>query len=320
MRRREFLAGLTAVSFASGATAEDQPRIVILHSGFPNVTPIDRLFEALRDLGYENGHTAAIDLLAGEGDPGRLKALVAELAAKRPNVVIAITSPAVRALKSAGVSSPVVFAFVPDPVGLGFVSSLAHPGGNFTGVTYSEAVLGGKRLELLLDALPNIKRVAVLWSRMFPENLALLESIRESAAAHGIDLIPCEMNGVGDLAAAFDKATRAGAQAAVFITDNALFGHRKEVAQLALTHHLPSVHSFEPEVRDGGLMAFGPQLGWSYQRAAALAARILKGARPADLPVEEPTAFSLVINGKTAAALGIAFPPAILLRADEVIE
>jgi putative tryptophan/tyrosine transport system substrate-binding protein len=320
MRRRDLLVGLAAVSLATRAMAEERPQITILHSGFPNLTPIDRLFEALRDLGYENGRTAAIDLLAGEGDRGRLKVIVAELAAKTPDVVIAITSPAVLALKSVGISSPVVFAFVPDPVGLGIVSSLAHPGGNFTGVTYSEPVLGGKRLELLLDALPNLKRIAVLWSRMFPENLAVLKSVRESAAAHGIELISCEMGGVDDLAAAFDNATRSGAQAAVFITDNALFGHRKEVAQLALTHHLPSIHSFEPEVRDGGLMAFGPQLGWSYQRAAALAGRILKGARPADLPVEEPTAFSLVINGKTAAALGIAFPPAILLRADEVIE
>jgi putative ABC transport system substrate-binding protein len=293
---------------------------VILHSGFPKRTPIDRLFEALRDLGYENGRTATIDLLGGEGDSGRLRAIVAELKAQRPNVVIAITSPAVLALKDARVASPVVFAFVPDPVGLGIVSSLAHPGGNFTGVTYSEPALGGKRLELLLDALPHVKRVAVLWSRRFAENLAILESVREAAAAHGIQLISSEMNGVDDLAAAFDKATGAGAQAAVFITDNALFGHRKEVAELALKHRLPSVHSFDLEVRDGALMSFGPQLGWSYNHAAHLADQILKGATPADLPVEEPTAFSFVVNARTAAALGIAFPPAILLRADEVIE
>src|SRR5262249_37203307 len=157
--------------------------IVILHSGFPNLTPIDRLFAALRGLGYENGHTATIDLLAGEGDANRLNALVAGLATERPDVVIAITSPAVLALKSAGVSSPVVFAFVPDPVGLGIVSSLAHPGGNFTGVTYSETVLGGKRLELLVDALPSIRRVAVFWSRAFPENLRILNTIRDAASA-----------------------------------------------------------------------------------------------------------------------------------------
>jgi putative tryptophan/tyrosine transport system substrate-binding protein len=242
------------------------------------------------------------------------------VATEKPNVVIAITSPAVLALKRVGLTSPVVFAFVPDPVGLGIVNSLAHPGANFTGVTYSEPVLGGKRLELLVDALPHIKRVAVLWSRTFAENLAILKSIRESASARGIELVLCELEGVGDLASAFDKAARAGAQAAVFMTDNAMFAHRREVAELALAHHLPSIHRFEPEVRDGGLMAFGPQLGWSYQRAAILADKILKGTRPADLPVEDPTGFSLLINAKTAAALGIVFPPAILLRADEVIE
>jgi putative ABC transport system substrate-binding protein len=187
-------------------------------------------------------------------------------------------------------------------------------------VTYSEVALGGKRLELLLDAVPGTKRIAVLWSPLFPENAAILESIRGSASARGIEVFSRELHGLEDLAPAFDDATRADAQAAVFMTDNMMFGHRKQVAELALAHHLPSMHSFPPEVRDGGLMFYGPSNGDSYSRAAAMADRILKGARPSELPVEQPTKFELVINLKTAKALGLTIPESFLLRADEVIE
>ncbi len=213
-----------------------------------------------------------------------------------------------------------MFLFVPDPVGLGIVGSLTHPGANFTGVTYSEAVLGGKRLELLVDALPGTTRVAVLWSPSFAENVALLESIRGSASTRGIEVFSRELRGAQDLAPAFDDATRAGVQAVVFMTDNALFAHRKEVAELALAHRLPSIHSFPPEVQDGGLMSYGPDLTENYRRAAALADRILKGTRPADLPVEEPRKFQFVVNLKTATALDLTIPQSILARADEVIE
>jgi len=145
---------VAARRIAGNADPGKEPsKIIILHSGFPNRTPIHLLFEALSKLGYENDRTATIDLLGGEGDPNRLNALVAQIGAQRPDVIIAITSPAVLALKAANLTIPVVFAFVPDPVGLGIVENLAHPGGNFTGVTYSESVLGGKRLELLLDAI-----------------------------------------------------------------------------------------------------------------------------------------------------------------------
>ncbi len=320
MRRREFVIGLFAISLGKPTLARERSRIIILHSGFPNRTPIHLLFEALGKLGYENSSTATIDLLGGEGDPNRLNALVTQVGAQMPDVIIAITSPAVLALKKARLTIPVVFAFVPDPVRLGIVESLAHPGGNFTGVTYSEAVLGGKRLEQLLDAVPGTTRIAVLWSPSFPENAAILESIRGSASARGIAVFSRELHGVEDLAPAFDDATRAGAQAAVFMTDNVMFGHRKQVAELALTHHLPSIHSFPPEVRDGGLMFYGPSQGENYRRAAALVDRILKGARPDELPVEQPTTFELVVNLKTAKALGLTIPESLLLRADEVIE
>jgi putative ABC transport system substrate-binding protein len=149
-----------AVSLATRALAKEPPKVTILHSGFPNRTPIHLLFEALARLGYENGRTAAIDLLGGEGDADRLNALVAQIGSQKPDVIIAITSPAVVALKEARLTIPVVFAFVPDPVGLGVAESLARPGGNFTGVTYSESALGGKRFELLLDAISGACRRA----------------------------------------------------------------------------------------------------------------------------------------------------------------
>jgi putative ABC transport system substrate-binding protein len=327
MWRREFIALFgaaaawpLAVSLGTPALARDPPKIIILHSGFPNRTPIHLLFKALGKLGYENSRTATIDLLGGEGDSNRLNALVAQIGPQKPDVIIAITSPAVVALKEARLTIPVVFAFVPDPVGLGVVESLAHPGGNFTGVTYSESGLAGKRFELLLDAIAGTKTIAVLWNPSFPGHADALENIRASALARGIEIFSRELKGLEDLESAFDDAVRAKAQAGIFMADNVMFGNRKRVAELALKYHLPTIHSFPPEVRDGGLMFYGPSNEENYQRSAALADRILKGARPSELPVEQPTKFQLIINLKTAKALNLTIPESFLLRADEVIE
>jgi putative tryptophan/tyrosine transport system substrate-binding protein len=290
-----------------------------LHSGFPNRTPIHLLIEALHALGYEDGSTATIELLGGEGNTERLNALIAHLAAQRPDVIIAITSPAVLGLKQAAVPTPVVFAFLSEPVGLGIVESTAHPGGNFTGITYSEASLGGKRLELLVDALPGTKRVCVLWSP-HPEVAAFLENVRRSGLARGIEIFSRELRDLEDLRTAFGDARRDGAQAVIFMGSNLTFGYRKEIAELEIANHLPSIHSFAVEVADGSLTSYGPDMAESYRRAATLTDRILKGARPADLPVEDPTRFTLAVNMKTAKALGIALPQLILARADEAIE
>jgi ABC-type uncharacterized transport system substrate-binding protein len=300
--------------------AQQLPRISILHSGFPNRTPIRVLYDELDKLGYEDGRTADIEVLGGEGDPDRLNRLVTQLAAQRLDVVVSITSPAVLALKRAGLTAPVVFAFVPDPIGLGVVESLARPGGNFTGITYSDTVLGGKRLELLVDAVPGTRRVAFVWSRALAEAVGVHESIRASARPRDIDISSHELHQLEDLVPAFDAAARAGAQGMIFMSDNLFFGHRKLVAELALARRLPSIHSFATEAHDGALMSYGPSMGENYRRAAALVDRILKGARPADLPVEQPTRFELVINLRTAAALGLTIPPSLLARADEVIE
>jgi putative tryptophan/tyrosine transport system substrate-binding protein len=324
MRRREFviLFGWAAAwPFAAQAQQIGTVRrISILHSGFPLRTRVRLLIEALRTLGYDDGKTATIELLGGEGDAVRLKTLAATLAAQKPEVIIALTSPAVRALKDAGVETPVVFAFVSDPVALGIVKSLAHPGANITGITYSQAALGGKRLDLLLEALPGTRNVAVIWSHSLSENATIVETTRQAAKARGVELFLRDLEGATDLAPAFDEAKNSGATALVFVTDNLLFGRRKEIAELALARHLPSMHSFSDEVEDGGLMSYGPELKESYGRAAVLADRILKGALPADLPVEEPTRFELAINLKTAKVLGLTLPASLLATADEVIE
>src|SRR5215208_3462436 len=265
MRRREVIASLLSGAIATAARAQTGPHISILHSGFPHRTPIHLLLEALASLGYENGRTAQIEVLGGEGNIDRLNVLVAHLTTQRPQVIIAITAPAVTALKQARLPTQIVFAFVPDPVGLGLVESLAHPAGNFTGTTYGEADLGGRRLEILVDALPATKRVAVLWGGGFPQNLALLESVRRFASARAIEVFAREVRGISDLASAFDDAAQAGSEAVIFLTDNLMFGHRKEVAELALGHRLPSMHSFGAEVEVGGLVFSGPSLAGSYR-------------------------------------------------------
>jgi putative tryptophan/tyrosine transport system substrate-binding protein len=322
MKRRKFIALVSsaAVGWPLAAHTQQRRRISILHSGFPHRTPINVLLAELRTLGYEDGRTAAIEVLGGEGDPDWLNTLVSKLAAQSPDVIIALTDPAVLALKQAGVATPVIFAFVTDPVGLGIVKSLARPGANFTGLTYGDAMLGSKRLELLMDALPGMRRVAVIWSRSIAAYSAIFDAIREAAGVRSIEIFSREFQGANDLSSAFEDAKASGAQAAIFMSDNVTFGRRKEVAALALANHVPSIHSFVPEADDGGLMSFGPDLDESYRRAAALADAILKGARPSDLPVEEPTRFILAVNLKTAAALTITIPPAILGRADKVIE
>jgi len=320
MKRRHFLAAVVLPCLAHPVAAEAKPRIVILHSGFPNRTPIDQLYSALRDLGHHHGRTADIELLGAEGDPDRLTSFVTRLIQERPHVTIAVTSPAALALKRANVSTPVVFLFVSDPIRLGLIEALPRPGGNFTGVTFSDAFLGAKRLELLTDAVPGIRTVAVLWSPQFEENATTVESIRDAAKRLGIEVATIEIGGAARLPAAFDEAVAARAQAAIFITDNALFNHRHTVADLALARRLPTIHTYPPEVRDGGLMSFCPDLAESYHRAAALAHRVLKGASPRDLPVEEPSRFTLSINMRTAAALGLNVPGSVLMRADEVIE
>jgi len=327
MRRREFLglvAGMAAAWPLDASAQERVRRVGVLTNLRPDDAEVQSrlavFVKGLEQLGWTVGRNLRIDYRWSEGNADRLRTDAAELVALGPDVTLATSGVSILPLQQASRSVPIVFAQTIDPVGLGVVESLAHPGGNFTGVTYSESALGGKRLELLLDAIVGATKIAVLWNPSFPGHADALESIRASASTRGIEIISRELKGVEDLESAFDDAVRAKARAAVFMADNMMFGNRKRVAELALKHHLPTIHSFPPEVRDGGLMFYGPSNEENYQRSAALADRILKGARPSELPVEQPTKFELIINLKTAKALGLTIPESFLLRADEVIE
>jgi putative tryptophan/tyrosine transport system substrate-binding protein len=324
MRRRvalSLLAGaLAAPASARLALAQTGPRIVILHSGWPDRSPTHILIQYLRELRYEDGRTAKIEIYGAEGDPARLATLVGRIAAQPADLIFALTEPAAMALKKAGVAAPVVFLFVSDPVAHGLVASLSRPGANITGISMSDGMLGSKRVELLADALPGLHHLAILWSAKIFPNAEVAAAAGRAASALGMRVSPHEFDGWDGLEQAFRDAESGGAQAALFLTDNFLFGDRKRVAALALAHRLPMMHFFPPEVEDGGLMAFGMELRESYRRAADMAHRILRGARPADLPVEEPTKFTLTVNLRTARALGIELPAAFVARADEVIE
>lgn len=326
MRRRAILSVLVGTTLAGlagsppSALGAQRSRIAILHSGYPERTPIHELYRQLRLRGYEDGRTAEIALMGAQGDLAQLDRLVAAIGTARPDVVVALTPPAVVAIKRADLGLATVFAFVGDPVAFGLVDSLARPGGSITGVAFNDPSLGGKRVELLLDALPATRRIAVLWNRDFPENLPMGESARHAAEARGIEVIMSQFGGFDDLPRAFQTARAAGAEAGVFVPDNMTFGHRPQIAAMALEHRLPTIHNFPPEAVDGALMSFGGDLSESYERVAAFVDRILHGAKPATLPVESSTRFRLVVNLKTARALGLVLPESLLARADEVVE
>jgi putative ABC transport system substrate-binding protein len=319
--RRALIGGLLAAPLVTAAGAQQRKaRIIVLHSGFPHLTPLHLLVDHLKRLGYENGRSATVEIEGGEGNPARLDALVAKIVSDPPDVTVAVTSPAARALKAAGLATPVVFLVVSDPIGLGLAETLARPGGNFTGITGIDPSVAEKRMELLADALPGLRRLAILWNDVSAEGVAMAVTARAAAVARGITVIEREYGNLEDIAAAFAEVKAAGAEAVVFGTSNVSFGHRADIAGFALAHRLPSVYSFPQEVEDGGLISYGVDLDDQYRRAAALIDKILKGARPADLPVEGPTRFTLAVNLRTATALGIAIPPALLARADIVIE
>jgi putative ABC transport system substrate-binding protein len=213
----------------------------------------------------------------------------------------------------------VVFAFVTDPVRQGIVANLSRPSGNFTGITYSEATLGAKRLELLLDALPGTRRVAVIWSRGLSENAAIFDAIRQAAQARGVEVFSREIEGAQDLAPAFDDAKGLGAQALIFLTDNLMFGRRKEIAALALSHQLPSIHSFAPEAEDGGLMSYGPDLA---ENIGVLQRWPTASSKAHVRPICRSKSRRILPCASTQDCEGARpqYCPALLARADEVIE
>jgi putative ABC transport system substrate-binding protein len=329
MHRRAFIGTLTGGLFAAPlpVRAGKIYRIGILG----NVSLTDpggaRLWEAftqgLRDLGYVEGRNLVIEYRSAEGKPDRLPALAAELVALEVDVIVAPSTPAALAAKQATRTLPIVFVGAGDPVTSGLVTSLARPGGNVTGLSVLSTELVGKWLELLQQAVPGVRRVAALWQPGAMDERTekdMFKGAEVTARALGVRLQFVEARGPADFERAFSDMTRARAGALTVRPAPMFVGERRRLVDLAAKNRLPAVYPWREFVDADGLMAYGPNLADLYRRAAPYVDKILKGAKPGDLPVEQPTKFELVINLKTAKAFGLTIPPSLLQRADQVIE
>jgi putative ABC transport system substrate-binding protein len=330
MNRRAFLTALSGSLLATPLAAEAQQAAKIARIGWlgdkraATASPHLRVAfrQGLRDLGYVEGRNVVIEYRDAEGKQ-RLPALAAELVALKVDVIVAPGTPAALAAKQATKTLPIVFAGVTDPVTDGLVTSLARPGGNVTGLSNLGPELIGKRLELLTQAVPGVSPVAVLWQPGAASERTDKDMLKEAdvaARALGMRLQFVEARGPADIDRAFSDMTRARAGALTVLATTMFLIERRRLVDLAVKNRLPTVYSFREYVDSGGLMSYGPNQADTFRRAATYVDKILKGAKPADLPVEQPTKFELVINLKTAKALGLTVPPSLLRRADEVIQ
>ena len=329
MDRRSTVLALLALG-AAPFTAEAQQATKVARIGYlannPATSPYLRetFLQGLRDLGYVEGRNLVIEYREAEGKADRLPALAAELVALKVDVILAAGSTlTARVAKEATTTIPIVFAAVGDPVGSGLVTSLARPGGNVTGLSSFGAELVGKRLELLKQAVPGVDRVAVLW---FPGALGertdkdMLREAEAAARALGVRLQVVEARGPADFDRAFSDMTRARAGALTVLPANMFLREHRRLVDLAAKNRLPAVYTSREFVDAGGLMSYGANQPDLFRRAATYVDKILKGAKPGDLPVEQPTKFELIINLKTAKDLGLTIPQSVLARADEVIQ
>ena len=276
--------------------------------------------EGLRELGYVEGRNIVIEYRWAEGEYERFPALIAELAALNVDVIVTAGTPAALAVKRTTPSIPLVMAAVGDPIGVGLVASLARPGGNVTGLSAIAPELEGKRLELLREVVPKLSHIAVLWN---PDNPFFAASLKETRAAAQELGIKAQLVGVRiseEFPAAFAAIVRERPGALLVLADRIFLHNRARIVDFEAKHRLPRVYPYRELVEAGGLMTFGPSYSGMHRRAAHYVDKILKGAKPADLPVEQPTKFDLVINLKTAKTLGLTIPASLLARADQVIE
>jgi len=295
------------------------PRIGFLSPGGATPVLTDAFRQGLRDLGYGEGQNLVVEYRWGEGDAARLPALAAELARLRVAVLVATNNPAVLAAKQAVGSIPIVCVACSEPVGTGLVASLAHPGGNVTGLSLITPELSGKRLQLLRETLPKISSVALLWDA---GHVGMADRVRETEAAArrlGVTLHVEWVRDPANLNHAFAALAQTRPDAFLTTVEPFTEGHRQRIVDFAAQHRLPAIYEDREFVDAGGLMAYGPSLAANYRRAANYVDKILKGAKPADLPVEQPTTFQVIVNLKTAKALGLTIPQSLLIRADEVI-
>jgi putative ABC transport system substrate-binding protein len=280
---------------------------------------VEPLRDGLRELGYVEGQNIIVEVRWTDGQPERLPELAAELVRLKVDVIVTHGVPATRAVKTATTDIPIVVATAADLVGAGLVASLAQPGGNVTGTSDQVTELSGKVLQLLQEMLPGVNRVAVLWNRQNPGATRTSEATQTAAHKLGLQVSSLAVRSPDEIAEALEAAAEGRADAVIVISDPLMIGHRTRVAQLALEKRLPAVSAVGMLTEVGGLMSYGPDNPGLFKRAAVFVDKILKGAKPADLPVEQPTKFELVINLKTAQALGLTIPPTLLFQADKVI-
>jgi putative ABC transport system substrate-binding protein len=322
VHRWAWLVALVFIAMPSAAQPQSAQlaRIGVLSAASPDTDPcLGPLQLGLADLGHVEGRTYRLEPRFADGRTDRLPHLAADLIGLKVNLIVVLSATAVEETTKATVSIPVIMASSFYPVELGFVASLAHPGGNVTGVTHFTPELMAKRVQLLKEAVPTASRIVVL---RLPEHIhdLVFRDMEEAARQLGVELQPIQVQHADDLAPAFETATRAGAQAVMSTQSPFFFQNSARIARLALEHRLPLL-SGEPNAPEAGaLLFYGPNVLEGCRRAARYIDRVLDGVPPADLPIEQPTKIRLAVNLKTAKALGLAIPPSLLARADEVIE
>jgi putative ABC transport system substrate-binding protein len=325
-RRRNFIALLggalgNSVVRPLGARAQ-QPgkKYLIGFIAHEYETMYDSFFQGLRELGYIEGQNVTIERRYAQGHPDRFEEFAREMVKLNADVIVTITTPAVLAIKSVTKTIPIVIPNAIDAVGAGLVASLDHPGGNVTGGTLLQAELSVKRLELLKEMVPELSRVALLWNAGNPAYVRAWTQSQGAAQTLGVALQRYEVRGQTDFQSVFAAMTQQRPDALVVLEDALTIEHRKEIVDFALQNNLPSSFFAKEAVEAGGLMSYGASWPDAFRRGAKIVDKILKGAKPSDLPVEQPTKFELAINRKTAKALGLKVPVALLATADEVLE
>jgi putative ABC transport system substrate-binding protein len=328
MNRRAFLWGLAVGTLSAPLAVLAQPvgkvgRIGYLTAGSVSANPhnLEAFRQGLHELGWIEGRNIIIEYRSAEGRFERLPELVAELVQLKVDVIVATPTPGALAARNATRTIPIVGMSLTDPVGLGIIASLARPGGNLTGVSYSVgADIFGKDLDLLRQAVPKIRRVAVLSNPMGPSQPLTIANIKAAAQSLGLQLLLVEARGPEEFDGAFAAMARERVGALFVVTDPAYIPHRERLVELTAKNRLPSMFTQRADVEAGALISYGPNFPDMYRRGATYVDKILRGAKPADLPVEQPTKFELVINLKTAKTLGLTIPQTLLQRADQVLQ
>jgi putative ABC transport system substrate-binding protein len=327
MKRKIAVLTLRATLFALCVSVEAQQPAKIPRIGYvtgvssSGESPrVEAFRQGLRDLGYVEGKNIALEYRYADAKFDKLPALADELIRLKVDVLVVSTTFAVQAAKNATKTIPIVFSGVTDPVTAGLVDSLARPGGNITGFTNIASVLSGKRLELLKETVPKLSRVSVLWDPRNPGSTPQWKESQISAKELGLQLYSMEVSSADEYESAFKEAVKARSGALAVTADPLANSHPKRIADLATKNRLPAIYPWEHFVNSGGLMSYGPNFAAVGRDVARYVDKILKGTKPADLPVEQPTKFELIINLKTAKVLGLTIPPVVLMRAEKVVK